>query len=658
MSLARNARSWHIPSLPPSIRYRPQRHRPPGATLIACAASVSLFAAMEQVAQAASQEEVAAFVLDWVVQQPSYEGLSIRITKTAVPSGREPRNRPVVRDIHPEIEDYPLPFERTWVVMIDDLPHANWGHDCRWVLVEENPRNGELTGQFIVLDEKNFPPTVLLDGGWGPSVPLDCIEIPALQLECDFDGPPPEDFEFGDGGLAADKDCLYAILICGGFNDKAERFQSNLRRMYKRLRSLGYAKNRIWVYYADGSPLDLDNADGDSNDTTGSDVDGACSKQAVRNRISFLSSGLNPAKDTLFIYMTGHGVRAGAGPCDWGRSGVTLWDANGNKKLDAEDCYSPTELAADTKNAKVRRLLLIADHCFSGLFAPVASDGDHQVMAVSTAATADCYSWDSQYMDHWMGLDPTKKTFAEMHPKSLPGVNPPRGGSRCPCTGGQGATVYSEGKKGNGNLTLDRCGGDLPDNDTCEKAKVVGDGQTQFTINGATTDGPEHDAAPCDLWGYKSWDSDVWFSYTASCNGTLTISTCNLVNFDSRIGLYSKCPANGGTLVACAEDSDGCGKTSLLVRECVTAGTVYKIRVAGYKNSIGHGKIDISCVPFPGCSCLGDLDGNALIDGADLGILLGAWGYNPESPADLDGDGLVAGADLAELLARWGPCGP
>ncbi|MCA9284678.1 MAG: beta-propeller fold lactonase family protein [Phycisphaerales bacterium] len=46
-----------------------------------------------------------------------------------------------------------------------------------------------------------------------------------------------------------------------------------------------------------------------------------------------------------------------------------------------------------------------------------------------------------------------------------------------------------------------------------------------------------------------------------------------------------------------------------------------------------------------------DLNGDGLVDGADLGILLGAWGGS--GPGDLNGDGTVDGADLGLLLAAW-----
>ncbi len=50
-----------------------------------------------------------------------------------------------------------------------------------------------------------------------------------------------------------------------------------------------------------------------------------------------------------------------------------------------------------------------------------------------------------------------------------------------------------------------------------------------------------------------------------------------------------------------------------------------------------------------------DLNGDRIVDGADLGELLSAWGDCEEScPADLDCNGIVDGADLGILLSAWG----
>jgi aryl-phospho-beta-D-glucosidase BglC (GH1 family) len=55
-------------------------------------------------------------------------------------------------------------------------------------------------------------------------------------------------------------------------------------------------------------------------------------------------------------------------------------------------------------------------------------------------------------------------------------------------------------------------------------------------------------------------------------------------------------------------------------------------------------------------ACANDLDGNGVVDGADLGRLLGAWGPCSGCNTDLDGDGATGGSDLGVLLGSWGSC--
>jgi hypothetical protein len=54
--------------------------------------------------------------------------------------------------------------------------------------------------------------------------------------------------------------------------------------------------------------------------------------------------------------------------------------------------------------------------------------------------------------------------------------------------------------------------------------------------------------------------------------------------------------------------------------------------------------VDVTAVP-------GDLNGDGVVDGADLGLLLSNWGGS--GVGDLTGDGLVDGADLGLLLSAW-----
>jgi hypothetical protein len=56
----------------------------------------------------------------------------------------------------------------------------------------------------------------------------------------------------------------------------------------------------------------------------------------------------------------------------------------------------------------------------------------------------------------------------------------------------------------------------------------------------------------------------------------------------------------------------------------------------------------------PADQCPGDINGDGLVDGTDLSILLGFWGLN--GSADLNGDDLIDGIDLTILLGHWGVC--
>jgi hypothetical protein len=58
---------------------------------------------------------------------------------------------------------------------------------------------------------------------------------------------------------------------------------------------------------------------------------------------------------------------------------------------------------------------------------------------------------------------------------------------------------------------------------------------------------------------------------------------------------------------------------------------------------------------FESLACTGDLNADDIVDGADLGVLLSAWG-TARSAADLDSSGVVDGADLGLLLSAWGDC--
>ncbi len=52
--------------------------------------------------------------------------------------------------------------------------------------------------------------------------------------------------------------------------------------------------------------------------------------------------------------------------------------------------------------------------------------------------------------------------------------------------------------------------------------------------------------------------------------------------------------------------------------------------------------------------CPADLDGDGVVGGLDLTVVLGGWGSS--GSGDIDGDGIVGGLDLTFVLGAWGPC--
>ena len=75
----------------------------------------------------------------------------------------------------------------------------------------------------------------------------------------------------------------------------------------------------------------------------------------------------------------------------------------------------------------------------------------------------------------------------------------------------------------------------------------------------------------------------------------------------------------------------------------------------GYEGAFFFQEAWVVVLPGSEVPCPADLNGDGLVNGADLGIMLAAWGTADEV-ADLNGSGSVDGADLGLLLAAWGAC--
>jgi hypothetical protein len=190
-----------------------------------------------------------------------------------------------------------------------------------------------------------------------------------------------------------------------------------------------------------------------------------------------------------------------------------------------------------------------------------------------------------------------------------------------------------------------------PANDACAGAIDAPVGTTAFTTAPAT-DSIGSLPAACNDGAGTVFAKDVWFRHTATCSGTLTIETCGAATFDTRLAVYagSTCPTSTTLPAGCDDSTAGCAGNGGRVELNVTAGSTWLIRVgAPVAGTGGSGVLSISC----GTPCAPDLNADGLVDGSDLGVLLGGWG----SPAgDLDANGTTDGGDLGIMLGAWGPC--
>ena len=138
------------------------------------------------------------------------------------------------------------------------------------------------------------------------------------------------------------------------------------------------------------------------------------------------------------------------------------------------------------------------------------------------------------------------------------------------------------------------CGSPLA-HDCCDTPIAVGDGTRAYTNVGATTDGPD-EPTMCNFSGSTNVDADIWYCYTASCTGTAFVSLCGS-DYDTKLAVYAGCGCPTTAPLACSDDDCGTG-TGIVqsrVEISVTQGQPYMVRVGGYSEDQGDGRLTIGC---------------------------------------------------------------
>jgi len=194
---------------------------------------------------------------------------------------------------------------------------------------------------------------------------------------------------------------------------------------------------------------------------------------------------------------------------------------------------------------------------------------------------------------------------------------------------------------------------DPPANNECDDRIVVSDGSTEFNNEFATTEGPEESL--CSFFGDTQVGKDVWFEYTATCTGEMTVALCDS-DIVTKLAVYegTACPTQPDTAVDC--DVTGCANNRSTITLPVQEGESFIIRAGSRVDQEGDGVVNVTCEEIQPPACPGDFNQDDAVDGADLLTLLSDWGSCPGCESDLTGDDAVDGADLLVLLSNWGAC--
>jgi hypothetical protein len=114
-------------------------------------------------------------------------------------------------------------------------------------------------------------------------------------------------------------------------------------------------------------------------------------------------------------------------------------------------------------------------------------------------------------------------------------------------------------------------------NDSCANAILVSGLASIPFDNSAATTGPEgQNETICNLGGATGIDNDLWYTWTATADMHIEVTTCGTTSLDTKIAVYlgTSCPA--GQAGVCNDDA--CGPQSS-VHGNVPAGSVFTIQV-------------------------------------------------------------------------------
>jgi hypothetical protein len=182
--------------------------------------------------------------------------------------------------------------------------------------------------------------------------------------------------------------------------------------------------------------------------------------------------------------------------------------------------------------------------------------------------------------------------------------------------------------------------------DSCATAQPIGEGSPAVVADNSFALIYDDAAASC-----ATSRRDVYYTYTASCSGTVIVDTEGSGQPDTVLSVLDSC---GGAELAC--DDDGGSDTLSSLTFTATAGEAYVIRVAswGTEPPGGHFQLNISCAggPLVGACCL---PGGVCGDGFDAPGCAGSGGTYQGDGSSCGTVTCNAGPDIQDYWATESP---
>ncbi len=200
-----------------------------------------------------------------------------------------------------------------------------------------------------------------------------------------------------------------------------------------------------------------------------------------------------------------------------------------------------------------------------------------------------------------------------------------------------------------------------PTNDFCYNAEPIGNVTNQpFNTQWATPDGP----------GHCMTSANIWYCYTATYSGDVTVSLCGSM-YDTMLAIYDGCGCypSASNLIECNDEGCEAPSRASEITFTATAGNQYLIEVGGYDSNSGRGFITISAEgqPIPdNCSNaapIGDVENmpfdttSATFDGPGLCMTSPNIWYCYTAPCTDDVTVSLCGSSFDTVLAVYDGCG-